>query len=366
MSTKRFSMTVGLLALIVAVIGVAVPTASGTGSATFKPVIGKPVMSPALAQAGKRFVVTFKVTRSDTGKALTAGRMICDPSVAGKVIAHAESFRGGAARLSFVIPRTAQGKLLTVKVTIKAGTQSATRVATFKVAQLPKPSVALGDASVAEGNTGTTTLSFPVTLSAAAVETVSVHYTTSDGAAAAGSDYTAASGTLTFNAGEKAKTISVSVIGELLVEQDETFTLTLSNPVNATLGTATATGTIRNDDVAAANPGHYNGPISSGGNIDFDVAADGHTVSGMTMLIYVSCDNGRAGLLSVRWPGTVPIAPDLSFDASGHNQDLTLTVALKGKFDTATTSAAGTLQVQLKYGGASCATDATTWTANRK
>lgn len=363
MSTKRLSSTVGLLALTVA-LGVAVPTASGTGSATFKPVIGKAVTSSASAQAGKRFVVTFKVTRSDTGKALTAGRMICDPSVAGKVIAHAESFRGGAARLAFVIPKTAQGKLLTVKVTIQAGSQSATRVATFKVTQLPKPSVALGSAATSEGNTGTTALSFPVTLSAVAAQTVSVRYATSDGTATAGGDYTAASGSLTFNAGEQTKTISVNVLGDAVVEQDETFTLTLSNPVNATLGTATATGTITNDDVAAASPGHYNGPITSGGNLDFDVAADGHTVSGMTMLIYVSCDNGRAGLLSVRWPGTVPIATDLSFDATGRGQDLA--VALKGKFDPGANSAAGTLQVQLRYGGASCATDPTTWTATRR
>ena len=84
----------------------------------------------------------------------------------------------------------------------------------------------------------------------------------------------------------------------------------------------------------------------------------------MTMLIYISCDNGAAGLLSVGWPGTVPIEPDLSFDASGSDQDLT--VALKGKFDTATNVATGTLQVHLNYQGASCATDATTWTATRK
>jgi hypothetical protein len=364
MSTKRLSVSVGLLALIVAVIGVAVPTASGTRSATIKPVIGGPVTSPAQAQAGKRFVVAFKVTRSDTGKALTTGRMICDPSVAGKVIRHAESFRGGTARLSFVIPTTAQGKLLTVRVTIKAGTQSTTRVATFKVAQLSKPSVTLGDASIVEGNTGTTTLSFPVTLSAAAVGMVSVQYATSDGTAAAGSDYTSASGTLSFNAGERAKTISVSVLGDTVVEQDETFTLTLANPVNATLGTATATGTIRNDDVAKATPGHYNGPISTSGNIDFDVSADGHTVSGLTMLLYISCDNGMAGHLSFQWMTTGRIAADLTFDASGRSSDAT--VALKGKFDSAANTASGTLQVHYTYQGASCDTGPATWTAERK
>jgi hypothetical protein len=98
-----------------------------------KPVIGTPVTSPLAVVAGKRLTVSFRVTRSDTGAPLTAGRMICDPSVAGKVLPHAESFKGGTARLAFVVPKTAKGKQLKVKVTIKTATQSATRVATYRV-----------------------------------------------------------------------------------------------------------------------------------------------------------------------------------------------------------------------------------------
>jgi hypothetical protein len=45
------------------------------------------------AIAGKRFTVAFRVTRSDNGAALTVGRMICDPSIQGKVLAHAEQFK---------------------------------------------------------------------------------------------------------------------------------------------------------------------------------------------------------------------------------------------------------------------------------
>jgi len=98
-----------------------------------RPVIGSPTTTPARALAGKRFSVRFPVTRSDTGGPLTGGTMVCDPSVAGKVIPHAESFKKGAATLSFVIPKGATGKLLKVKVTIKAGGEAATRVATFRV-----------------------------------------------------------------------------------------------------------------------------------------------------------------------------------------------------------------------------------------
>lgn len=97
-----------------------------------KPVIGAPIATPARAVAGKRMAVVFPVTRSDTGKPLTTGKMICDPSVLGMVIRHAESFSSGKARLSFLIPKSAKGKLVKVKVTIKAGAQSATRIATFR------------------------------------------------------------------------------------------------------------------------------------------------------------------------------------------------------------------------------------------
>lgn len=104
-----------------------------TPPAVVKPVIGKPVASPKAAVAGRRMTVTFPVTRSDTGAPLATGKMICDPSVAGRVLPHAESFKAGNARLAFLVPSTAKGKQLKVKVTIRTATQSATRVAMYHV-----------------------------------------------------------------------------------------------------------------------------------------------------------------------------------------------------------------------------------------
>ena len=106
--------------------------------------------------------------------------------------------------------------------------------------------VSVSDASAAEGDA----VAFTVSLSAAAGEQVTVDYATSDGTAAAGSDYTAESGTLTFAANETSKTVSVATTDDSVDEEDETFTLTLSSPANATLGDATATGTINDDDVS--------------------------------------------------------------------------------------------------------------------
>jgi len=98
-----------------------------------KPLIGKPTASPPRPVAGKRFLVTFAVTRSDNHQPLTRGKMICNPSLNGKRIAHTASFVNGKARLALKIPKTAKNKLLKVKLTIKTGKQSTTRTATFLV-----------------------------------------------------------------------------------------------------------------------------------------------------------------------------------------------------------------------------------------
>jgi len=98
--------------------------------ALIEPVIGKPVIRP-LPAAGKAVLVSFKVTSSDTGAKLTNGRVSCDPSMQGKPLVHATQFRNGTANVRFTIPKTARGKLLKVRLTIKLGGRSATRIATF-------------------------------------------------------------------------------------------------------------------------------------------------------------------------------------------------------------------------------------------
>ena len=77
---------------------------------------------------------------------------------------------------------------------------------------------------------------------------MTVDYATSDGSATAGSDYTAANGTLTFQAGEWTKTVAVPLLNDEHDEGEETFTLTLSNPSEAVITDGQATGTIENHD----------------------------------------------------------------------------------------------------------------------
>ena len=93
-------------------------------------------------------------------------------------------------------------------------------------------------------------LGFTLTLNRAASATLTVDYATAAGGAQAGTDYTAASGTLTFQAGESSKTIEVAVLDDAHDEGEETLTLTLtlSNPSAGRLTDREATGTIKNRD----------------------------------------------------------------------------------------------------------------------
>lgn len=110
--------------------------------------------------------------------------------------------------------------------------------------------VSVGDASVGEGDTAGVALTFPVVLNRSPSETVTVSYATSNGTALAGSDYTAASGTVTFPPGATSRTVSATVLPDLVDEDDETLTVTLSNPVATTIIDGTATGTIVDNDPA--------------------------------------------------------------------------------------------------------------------
>ncbi|KAF0103975.1 MAG: endoglucanase [Rhodospirillaceae bacterium] len=135
-------------------------------------------------------------------------------------------------------------------------------VAAFDTAEPATPSLSIADVSVQEGNAGTRLMTFTVTLSAAAAGPVTVAYSTADGTATSGSDYVAASGTLTFAAGETSKTIQVTVNGDTAVEGNEAFTVRLANAAGATIIDGSATGTLTNDDTAATLPALSVGDVS--------------------------------------------------------------------------------------------------------
>ena len=122
--------------------------------------------------------------------------------------------------------------------------------------------LSIGDAAVREPDSGTASMTFTITASPTPTAPVTVVAKTVNGSAKAPSDYTAlpaAGQTVTFTAGQATRTVTVPIVGDLLREANESFTVTLSNPVGATIGDGSALGRITNNDVctilgtAAAN-----------------------------------------------------------------------------------------------------------------
>ena len=110
------------------------------------------------------------------------------------------------------------------------------------------PALTAAGCSVTEGNSGSTPCAFTLTLTPASGRTVTVDYATADGSATAGADYTAVAGIVTFPPGVTQRTVSVDVLADLAPEGNDSFTLALASPFNATGGGA-ATGAITEDDL---------------------------------------------------------------------------------------------------------------------
>jgi probable HAF family extracellular repeat protein len=148
------------------------------------------------------------------------------------------------------------------------------------------PSLRIADApSVTEGNAGTRSATFTVTLSAPGTETITVAYSTSNGTATAGNDYQAQSGTLSFAPGEMSKTITVLVSGDWVAEPSETFVVNLSSPTNASISDGQGTGTILDDEprmsindvtVTEGNTGAVNATFTVSLSVAYDVAVTVH------------------------------------------------------------------------------------------
>jgi hypothetical protein len=110
---------------------VALPQSTPAQPAMARPRLGKPAVAPAKPVAGRRFTFTLRVTRSDTGAPFVNGTLDCRPTLAGKILTHADSFKAGTIRLSMVVPKTAKGKLLRITIRLTASTSIQTAVHTY-------------------------------------------------------------------------------------------------------------------------------------------------------------------------------------------------------------------------------------------
>jgi len=170
----------------------------------------------------------------------------------------------------------------------------------------PAPSLAISNASVTEGGA----LVFTVTKTGTGVASVS--WTTANGSATAGSDYTAARGTISFAIAETSKTISVATIDDATVESAETLTVTLSSPPSGvTIGSAVGTGTISDNDVVLPSFSISSAPtVTEGGTLVFTVTKNGTTTG--TFSVNFASANGTAvsGSDYTATNGTLTFAPN--------------------------------------------------------
>ena len=175
-------------------------------------------------------------------------------------------------------------------------------------------------------------------------ETVTVTYDTSNGSAIADSDYTATDGTLVFQPGEQAKTIAVAVIDDTLREGVETFTVSLSNPPNATLLKRIGTATIVDNDGNQTPPGPptlaiYDVTVTEGsGSAVFRVGLNKHSGDVVTVVYATSDDTATAGSDYAATSGTLTFEPGETrqtipvevFDDDDAEGEETFTVGLSG------------------------------------
>lgn len=121
----------------------------------------------------------------------------------------------------------------------------------------PPPVVAVADAVAFEGDGGTPTLTFNLSLSPSSGALVSLLCTLSNGTATANSDFMPDAFAVSFPPGATNQTVVARLIGDVAPEPDETFTVHLANVSGATPGRSVATGTILNDDGVAGRLDHF-------------------------------------------------------------------------------------------------------------
>jgi hypothetical protein len=189
------------------------------------------------------------------------------------------------------------------------------------------PLLRIGDVTVTEGNTGTRTATFTVTLSAPSTQPVTVAYATGNGTATAGSDYQAASGTLTFAPGETTKTITVLVNGDRVAESNETFVVNLSGATNATIADGQGVGIIFDDEprISIGDVTKAEGRKNQTTLFTFTVTLSAAYDQPVTMSFQTVNGTAKAGEDYVSRAGTIAFAPGettkaITIEVKGNNK----------------------------------------------
>ena len=173
------------------------------------------------------------------------------------------------------------------------------------------PVIDIADASITEGHAGTKSVDLTIRLSTASSHPIAVSYSTANGVAVTGSDYQAASGTVTFEAGQTSKTISVLVNGDRVGEANESFLVNLSQASDgALIGDGQGVATIVDDEPrvsindVARNEGH-----SGSGAFTFTVSLSSSSTAAIQVPFSTANASARSGEDYVAKSGVLSFGP---------------------------------------------------------
>ncbi len=241
-----------------------------------------------------------------------------------------------------VISGLTNGATYDVRVRSKAASDSTTHIdgdwsSPVQGAPMADPTFSVSGPTTVAEDAGTAT--FTVTLSAQPAASVTVDYATADGTATAGSDYTAASGTLTFTTGnwDTAQTVNVTITDDAVDDDDETFTFTLSNAGTGAVLSSTASSqstTITDDDTLGLT---YTAPTTL--TVDTPITALTATAAGfgsVTVTYSVTAGTLPAGLDINTGSGAISGTPTA---ASTSTTTVTVTATAGSGMDTQTATA---------------------------
>jgi hypothetical protein len=193
------------------------------------------------------------------------------------------------------------------------------------------PFISVESPTVLEKDAGTMEVSFTVSLSKAYTQTVTADFHTADFSASAGSDYDAISGSLTFGPGDTSHTITMLVHGDRLSEADETFSILLSNVVNANVGSVGTVTILDNEPRISIDHPYGVDPLTviegDGGTTaavftvslampyDQEVTVDYYTLTGHTSDIISVADTVRFAPGETSKPIAIQVVNDLSYES---------------------------------------------------
>ena len=287
--------------------------------------LAKTATTGSFGSVGDRIAYSYEATNSGT-VTLTGALTIADDRIPASGITcpavPAAGLGPGASVTCAGSYTVVQADVDASQVTNKAtamldGMQSNEATATVQRPQVAgeAPTVSVGGVSSPE-DAGH--LDFAVTLDKASAQTATVVFGTTDGTAVAGIDYADTTGTLTFAPGTTSRTVAVRIEDDDVDEENETFTLVLSDAVNANLPALSGTGlgTIRDDDTRGVTVAPEALSVTENGSATYTVALDSEPTDEVTVTVSVPANSE----LSVD-------KPSLTFTTGNWNTAQTMTVS---------------------------------------